>query len=123
VEELMRFNPVIFGAMRMTIEDVEFGGVPIQAGTFVLVNTAAGNRDPEVFDDPHRFDITRTDTHHHSFGGGAHFCLGAPLARLEAQIAVSTLVRRFPNIRLGDEPVVYRKLPSFRGLAKFPVLV
>lgn len=59
VEELMRFNPVVLGAMRMTIEDVEFGGVTIPAGTFVMVNTAAGNRDPEVFDDPHRLDITR----------------------------------------------------------------
>ena len=73
--------------------------------------------------DPHRFDITRADTHHHSFGGGVHFCLGAPLARLEARIAIGMLVERFPDLRLAPEPLEYRTLPGFQGLKRLPVLV
>ena len=100
VEELMRFYPVIFGAMRMTIEDVEIEGVSIPAGTFVLVNTAAGNRDPEVFDDPHRLDITRKGAAPmQTFGAGAHYCLGANLARRELAEALVVMTRRMSNVR------------------------
>jgi cytochrome P450 len=81
VEELMRFYPVVFGAMRMTTEDVEYEGVVIPAGTFVMVNTAAANRDPAVYEDPDRLDITRQGAAPmQSFGAGAHYCLGANLA-------------------------------------------
>jgi len=69
---------------------------------------------------PHRFDITRAEVRHHSFGGGAHFCLGAPLARLEAQLAIGALVERFPNLRLADGPLEWPALPAFRGLARSP---
>ncbi len=71
--------------------------------------------------EPDRFDITRTDLEHQSFGGGVHYCLGAPLARLEAQLAVGTLVRRFPDIRLADSPLEWRRVPGFRGLKRLPV--
>ena len=84
VEEVMRFCPVIFGAMRMTTEDVELAGVMIPAGTFVMCNTAAANHDPDVYVEPDRFDITREDAPPmQTFGAGAHYCLGANLARRE----------------------------------------
>jgi cytochrome P450 len=123
VEEMLRYDSPVTQSGRTPMTDVEIGGCPIAAGQSVTPQLAAANHDPAVYPDPHKFHITREDTHHHSFGGGVHYCLGAPLARLEAQIAVSTLVRRFPNLRLSDEPVEYRKIPSFRGLAKFPLLI
>jgi cytochrome P450 len=79
------------------------------------------NRDPEEYPEPDRFDITRQDVHHRSFGGGAHFCLGAPLARLGAQLAA--FFQRFPRIRLADERLEWCAFPAFRGLAKLPVVV
>jgi cytochrome P450 len=123
VEEMLRYDSPVTQSGRTPLQDVEIGGCPIKRGESVTPQLAAANHDPAVYPDPHRFDITREDTHHQSFGGGVHYCLGAPLARLEAQIAVGTLVRRFPNLRLSDEPVEYRKIPSFRGLAKFQVLI
>ena len=89
----------------------------------IVTSLAAANRDPGGCPEPDRFDITRSDIRHHSFGGGVHFCLGAPLARLEAQLAIAALVERFPNLRLADEPLEWRAVPTFRGLAKLFVLV
>jgi cytochrome P450 len=83
-----------------------------------MTSLAAANRDPDRCREPDRFDITRKDVSHHSFGGGAHFCLGAPLARLEAQLAIPAFFQRFPRLRLVDEPLEWRALPAFRGLAK-----
>ena len=83
----------------------------------------AANRDPEVFDDPHCFDVSRTKKPHVAFGGGAHICIGAPLARLEAQVALVRLFDRFPTLRLADpdaEPQ-WRRLPFFRGLERLDV--
>jgi cytochrome P450 len=99
------------------------GGRPIHRGESVLASLAAANRDPGRYPEPNRFDITRAAAHHHSFGGGVHFCLGAPLARLEAQVAIPALLRRFPRLRLADEPLDWRPFPGFRGLAKLWVLV
>jgi cytochrome P450 len=121
VEELMRFNPVVFGALRMTIEDVEFGGVPIPAGTFVLVNTAAGNRDPEVFVDPHRLDITRKGAPPmQTFGAGAHYCLGANLARRELAEALVVMTQRMSNVR-RTAPAEWKPLVGITGPAILPI--
>ncbi len=98
VEELMRHSPVVFGTMRKAVEDVELGGVRMPAGTLVIVNTAAANRDPAVYDDPDRLDITREGPATMlTFGGGIHYCLGAHLARLELAQALTVITRRMPN--------------------------
>ena len=83
----------------------------------------SANRDPDQFADPNRFDITRTDIKHVAFGGGPHFCLGAALGRLEGQMALATLVSRFPNLRLTVKPIAWRPYPVFRGLRALPLLV
>ncbi|MEX0750710.1 MAG: cytochrome P450 [Dehalococcoidia bacterium] len=123
IEEMLRYDSPVTQSGRTPMVDVEIGGCPIARGQSVTPQLSAANHDPDAYPDPHKFDISRADTHHHSFGGGVHYCLGAPLARLEAQIAVSTIVRRFPSLRLSAEPVEHRKIPSFRGLATFPVLL
>jgi cytochrome P450 len=121
VEELMRFYPVIFGAMRMTIEDVEYAGVAMPAGTFVMVNTASGNRDPKVFADPDRLDITRKGAAPmQTFGAGAHYCLGANLARRELAEALVVMARRLRNIRRTG-PSVWRPLVGITGPAVLPI--
>ena len=122
VEEMLRFDSPVTQTARIPMSDLALGGCPIGAGQSVLTSLAAANHDPSAYPDPHRFDVTRKDTHHHSFGGGAHFCLGAPLARLEAQVAIGTLVQRFPRLRLADEPLEWRGVPAFRGLVRLPVL-
>jgi len=120
VEEMLRYDSPVTQSGRTPLQDIEVSGCPVGRGDSITPMLAAANHDPDVYPEPHRFDITRADTHHHAFGGGAHFCLGAPLARLEAQIAIGTLVRRFPGLRL-DGDVEWRRIPSFRGLAKLPV--
>lgn len=123
VEEMLRYDSPVVETGRQPLQDATIAGCPVGAGQSVIPLLAAANHDPAVYDDPHRFDITRADTHHHSFGGGVHFCLGAPLARLEAQIAINALVARFPHLRLADAPLQYRKLPGFQGMARLDVLV
>jgi cytochrome P450 len=121
VEELMRFYPVVFGAMRMTTEDVEYAGVVIPAGTFVLVNTAAANRDPDVYDDPDRLDITRKGAAPmQTFGAGAHYCLGANLARRELAEALAVMARRMRNMRRSG-PVSWKPMVGITGPAVLPV--
>jgi cytochrome P450 len=123
VEEILRFESPVVQTARIPMDDVEIGGCPIRRGESVLLSLAAANRDPDACPEPDRFDITRPDVRHHSFGGGAHFCLGAPLARLEAQLAITALVQRFPNLRLAAEPLEWRALPAVRGLARLRVLI
>ena len=100
VEELLRFSPPVQIDGRVAAVDVELGGRRIAAGQWVLTIIGAANRDPEVFAHPERLDLTRTRNPHLAFGRGIHFCLGAPLARLEAQIAFTELSRRLPALRL-----------------------
>jgi cytochrome P450 len=105
VEELMRFVPLGAGAgiPRYATEDVELGGVTVRAGEPVLAATASANRDESVYTCPAHLDLKRDEASHVGFGHGAHHCLGAPLARMELQVAVDTLLRRLPGLRVVDE--------------------
>ena len=123
VEEVLRYDSPVVHTARVTLSDAEIEGCPIKKGDSILTFLASANRDPDVYPDPDKFDITREDTRHHAFGGGIHYCLGAPLARLEAEIGIGALVQRFPTMRLADEPLEWRRLPAFRGLIRLPVLV
>lgn len=123
IEEMLRYDSPVQQTGRIAMREIEFGGRAIPVGQSITPQLGGANRDPSVYPEPHRFDITRDDVHHYSFGGGAHYCLGAPLARLEARIGIGTLVRRFPKLRLTDEPLEYRRIPSFRGVAKLDVWV
>jgi cytochrome P450 len=97
----MRYSPVIFTTFRVAVEDVELAGVRIPAGTMVIANTAAANRDPAVYPEPDRFDITRESAPAMlAFGGGIHYCLGANLARIELAEALTTMAGRIPSMRI-----------------------
>jgi cytochrome P450 len=121
VEEMIRFDPPVMNSGRITLEDMEVGGCPIPAGSSFSPSLAGANHDPTIHPNPHKFDIEREEIHHQSFGGGRRYCLGAPLARLETQVAITTLARRFPNLRLADQEIEHRTLPGFRGLKKLIV--
>jgi hypothetical protein len=100
VEEVMRYYPIIFNTLRQAIDDVALAGVTIPAGTLIIANTAAANRDPGVFDEPDRLDITRDGPAAMlTFGGGIHYCLGAHLARIELTEALRVITARMPNPR------------------------
>jgi cytochrome P450 len=121
VEELMRFDGPIQMVERITLEPVVIGGRDIPAGRIVVCLTAAANRDPSAFADPNRLDLGRAPNPHVGFGGGAHFCLGAALARLEGRVAIGTLARRFPNLRLLDPKPDWRPSFTIRGLRQLPL--
>jgi cytochrome P450 len=121
VEELMRYNPVIFGTIRQPVEDVELDGVTVPTGTYLLVNTAAANRDPAVFNDPDRLDITRNrPATMLTFGGGIHYCLGAHLARAELAEALTVITRRMPNPRCSG-PAPWKPLMGITGPTTLPI--
>ena len=123
VEEMLRYEgPVTFSG-RITVDDREIAGCPMHAGQSVTVALGAANYDPRLHKDPHKFDITREDIDHLAFGGGRRYCLGAPLARLEAQIGVKTLLERFPNLRMPPQELVWKTVPGFRGLETLTVEV
>jgi cytochrome P450 len=127
VEELLRYDaPVPHATFRYTVEALTYDDVTIPAGAQVIISLAAADRDGAQFDDPHALDIDRAQSRHLAFGYGIHFCLGAPLARMEAHLAFATLLRRFPEMRLavtndelhwghGDGLVL-------RGLTELPVI-
>ncbi|SDY94855.1 Cytochrome P450 [Micromonospora pattaloongensis] len=125
VEELMRYVPlgVASSFARYALEDVELGGVLVRAGEPVIASLSAANRDPEVFDDPDRLDLTRAANPHVGFGHGVHHCIGAQLARMELQVAVAALLHRLPGLRLAvPEPELEWKSGMLvRGLRKMPV--
>ncbi|MDW8212238.1 MAG: cytochrome P450 [Roseiflexaceae bacterium] len=116
VEELLRYDSPVQMTSRRALADIDFHGHRIKAGQTVTVFIGAANRDPAQYENPARLDLTRTDVRHLAFGHGPHYCLGAPLARLEGQVALSTLVRRFPHMRLLDERVAWRDNFALRGL-------
>ncbi len=119
VEEMLRFDSPVMQSGRIANRPVEIHGCPIHPTQSVGVSLAAANRDPNVYPDPDRFDVERADTHHQSFGGGRHFCLGAPLARAEAQEAVRALLVRFSSLEAAPRDAAYRTIPGFRGLAQY----
>jgi cytochrome P450 PksS len=124
VEELLRYtSPVLMTAERYARESAMIHGVMIPQGEMMLGVLGSANRDETVFDNPNELQITREPNRHLSFGQGIHFCLGAPLARMEAQIAFTTLLRRLPELRLKNPPLSLRWRPSIflRGLAALPV--
>ncbi|MFE1319059.1 cytochrome P450 [Kitasatospora phosalacinea] len=125
VEELLRYVPINTAAMfaRYATEDVRFGDVVVRAGDPVMPALGAANRDPEVFEDPERLDITRASNPHMAFGHGPHHCIGAALARLELQEAMSALLERFPGLHLpgGRESVQWQFGVIVRGPVSMPV--
>jgi len=115
VEELLRYEPSVqMIPWRLALDDIDVAGTTIPGGSFVTLMLASGNRDPDQFSDPDRFDPDR-DEEHLSFGGGIHFCFGAPLARLETQLALTEFARRLENPRLVTDPPPYRPSPVLRG--------
>lgn len=126
VEELLRFtSPAQTATERWAVEDVEIAGRTVPRGSLVLAAIASANRDEAVFDRPETLDVTRSPNPHLAFGKGVHYCLGAPLARMEAEIAIPTLLRRAPDLRRPDPdaPVRWRGGAIVRGLEALPVLV
>jgi len=121
IEELLRYDSPVQMTGRIAKRDVVIGGQPVKAGQFVSTIVASANRDPEVFEDPDTLNLTRDPCNHLSFSAGIHFCLGAQLARLEGQIALTTLVRRFPTLQLATEDLRWRPAPILRGLEALPV--
>ena len=124
VEELLRFtNPVNHANDRFTTEDVPVGDVVIPAGEWVLPAISSANRDPAQFPDPDRLDLGRDTSGHVAFGHGIHYCLGAPLARMEAEVALGALLARFPRISLAVPPseLRWRPISLMNGLESLPV--
>ncbi|ORB12198.1 cytochrome [Mycobacterium noviomagense] len=121
VHELMRHCPIVFGVPRKAAEDIELAGVTIPAGTLVLANTASANRDPAVYDEPDRLDITRNDPPAMlTFGGGTHYCLGAHLARLELTEALRIITQRMPNPR-RTQPAQWKAMTGIVGPISVPL--
>jgi cytochrome P450 len=124
IEEILRYEgPVERSLNRWAATDVELGGQTIRRGDLVIAILTAAGRDPSRFLEPDRLDVTREDTRHLAFGRGSHYCLGAPLARLEAEIALETLFRRLPELRLAvpRDQVEWRPTPGFRRVVALPV--
>jgi cytochrome P450 len=124
IEELLRYDgPVERTLTRWAAEDVEFGGQTIARGDAVIVILGSADRDPARFTNPDVLDLAREDIKHIAFGRGSHYCLGAPLARLEAEIALTTLLRRLPGLRLAipEAELSWRPVPLFCSLAALPV--
>ncbi|MFE5535737.1 cytochrome P450 [Streptomyces sp. NPDC056492] len=123
IEEFLRYDgPVSPGIARFAREDVEIAGVRVPRGATVLIGSAVADRDPGRFPDPDRLDVTRADNAHLAFGHGIHYCLGAPLARLEGQIAIGTALRRLPGLALAVPPAEIPWRPGgLRGPLALPV--
>jgi len=123
VEEVLRLEAPVQATSRIVSEDREVAGCPMKKSQPVFMSLAAANRDPKRFEDPEAFDITVKRRSHVSFGGGAHICIGAPLARIEARRVYRKLFERYPNMTLPEQKIVWRALPFFRGIEKLEVEV
>jgi cytochrome P450 len=124
VEEVLRYESPVDITGRIAPRDMDVRGCPIHDRASMIMSLRGANRDPEAFPEPHRFDIARKDAPHVAFGGGTHLCIGAPLARLEAVVAIPSFFARFPNVKLADPAAKpeWRDLPFFRGLKKLDVV-
>ncbi len=122
VEEFLRYESSNQLGNRRAAEDVEIGGVPIPAGTFITLCIGAANRDPAQFPDPDRLDIARTPNRHLAFGAGVHVCAGMTLARMEGRIAIGRLLARFPSLQPGGPPVRGGRA-RFRGYLSYPLVL
>ena len=116
IEEMVRYDSPVQFTTRLARVDLEIHGTKIRKGEWLYLVLGAANRDPAQFPEPDRFDVGREDNKHIAFGAGAHFCLGAPLARLEARVILRTLRQRCPKLRLGAESPAYRNNFNLRGL-------
>jgi cytochrome P450 len=125
VEEVLRYDGPVDITARVSPHDMEVGGCPIKSHSSMIMLLRSSNHDPDVFEDPDAFDVTRKPGPHVAFGGGSHICIGAPLARIEAQAALSKIFLRFPNLRLArpDEKPEKRTLPFFNGIQRLDVLI
>ncbi len=123
VEEVLRYEPPVDITGRIAHQDMEIAGCPVKSRQALTMSLRGANRDPEVYDDPHAFNVSRKHKPHVAFGGGAHICIGAPLARLEAQVALVRLFERFPDLKLVEGEPEWRTLPFFRGLERIDVTV
>ncbi|MEC0201453.1 cytochrome P450 [Paenibacillus lautus] len=124
IEEMLRYNgPVEFSTSRWAAEDMDFHGVHMKKGDLVVIALNSANRDSSQFEDPDIFDITREKSQHLAFGKGIHLCLGAPLARLEGEIAINTLLRRYPNFELQQDidELEWRPGMIVRGVKEIPI--
>jgi cytochrome P450 len=121
VEEFLRYDPPIQFTARDVYEDMEFGGQMLKQGQTVVILFGAANHDPSRFANPNTLDITRDPNPHIAFGNGIHFCVGAPLARMEGQIAFATLARRLPDLHLAADTPIYRNTFVLRALRELPV--
>jgi pimeloyl-[acyl-carrier protein] synthase len=121
VEELLRYDGPVQRTARVASDDATIGGHTIRKGEMVMPFIGAADRDPAHFPEPDRLDLARADNRHIAFGWGIHFCLGAPLARVEGQIAINTLVQRLPRLAFVSDTVEYRQSLTLRGLKALPV--
>ncbi|MEU6581567.1 cytochrome P450 [Nocardia sp. NPDC046763] len=121
VEEVLRYEPPVFITARSALTELELEGVQLPQGAMIMLSLAGANRDPAVFDDPHRFDVTRPNANEHlAFSSGVHACFGANLARMEAGYALRAMFERFPDMRPAGPPRLRQQL-TFRGYAQVPV--
>lgn len=121
IEEFLRYDGPSNSIARVVAQDHELGGRTLRAGQRVFAMVNAANRDPRQFEQPHALDLGRTPNRHLTFGQGLHFCLGAPLARLEARVCIGTLVERFPQMRPGSAPVQWLDAMIMRGPERLPL--
>ncbi len=121
VEELLRYDSPVQLDLRRIVQDCDVNGFPVKRGEDIVVLIGGANRDPEQFEDPDGLDVGREGNSHISFGRGIHACIGAPLARLEARIAIEVLLERFSSIRLSGPPPEFRNSIVLRGLETLPV--
>ena len=123
IEELLRYEAPLQIVSAVGVELAHIRGRTIKPGDLVILALGAANRDPEPFPEPDRLDLDRSPNRHMSFGWAAHYCLGAPLTRVETRITIDTVLRRFPDLRLADEPLEWITSMTERRLQRLPVLI